>query len=185
MLDLFAGLGGASQAFRAAGWRVTSVDIDPQFEPHICVDVRRWRCIAIPPYDFAWASPPCDEFARESMPWCRTGKAPSMELVEAARRIIRESGARFWCIENVRGAVPYLGSPTETCGPFFLWHNMPFRVAHYVAPFKERLSSSAAAERAKIPAALSLAVLCCVEMSMQQGVLPIDSPSRPPWRPAE
>lgn len=171
MLDLFCGLGGASAAFRAVGWRVTGVDVDPRFAPDICADLTVWSWASVWPVDFAWASPPCDEFARESMPWCRTGKAPSMALVDAARRIIRESGARFWCIENVRGAVPHLGSPTETCGPFFLWHNLPFRVAHYVAPFKERLSSSAKAERAKVPAPLSLAILRCVEASMRQGAL--------------
>jgi hypothetical protein len=171
MLDLFCGTGGASAAFRAAGWDATRVDVDPQFAPDVCADLTTWRCATPPPVDFVWASPPCDEFSRESMPWCRTGNPPSMALVQAAKRIIRESGARYWCIENVRGAVPYLGSPSETCGPFFLWHNLPFLVGCYVPPFKESLSSTAHIARAAVPMALSAAVLRAVEASLRQGDL--------------
>ena len=38
-IDLFSGLGGASQAFEAAGWEVVTVDINPEFNPTICCNV--------------------------------------------------------------------------------------------------------------------------------------------------
>lgn len=44
MLDLFAGLGGASRAMQEAGWIVIRVDNDPQFNPDICTDRGRCQC---------------------------------------------------------------------------------------------------------------------------------------------
>ena len=56
------------------------------------------------PIDLLWASPPCEEFAREWMPWSKTGKAPSMDLVNAVYRLVEEIQPRWWIIENVKGA---------------------------------------------------------------------------------
>lgn len=161
MLDLFAGLGGASEAFRRRGWRVVTVEIDAAFGPDVVADLSAWSWTGECP-DFVWASPPCTEFARESMPWCRTGNAPSLALVEATRRVIAECAPTFWCMENVRGAVPWLGQPRQRIGPFYLWGDFP-PVACHVAPFKERLSSKQRAERAKVPYALSAAMCDAVE----------------------
>jgi hypothetical protein len=36
-----------------------------------------------------------------------------MALVEATRRVIAECDPTFWCMENVRGAVPWLGQPRQ------------------------------------------------------------------------
>lgn len=161
MLDLFAGRGGASAAMRDRGWRVVTVDLDPRFRPSIVADVRQfgWRG---PRPDLIWASPPCDEFARESMPWCRTGAQPSTALVLAAKRVIDEIDPVWWVIENVRGAIPYLGRWRERCGPFFFWGWFPFLGVDIPAR-KEHLSSSARAARAAIPYGLSLAVCRAVE----------------------
>lgn len=164
MLDLFSGTGGASAAFREAGWFVVTFDNDAVHRPHVCVDLatydfRKWR-EARP--DFVWASPPCTEFSRERMPWCRTGRAPSLDLVTAAARAVEVLAPRYWVVENVRGAVPYLdlifGRFKARCGPFFLWGSIPeFRL--YVPPFKERLSSKRKAERAAVPIEVSRKVL--------------------------
>ena len=64
MLDLFSGLGGASQAMgEDPNWEVTTVDFKEKFEPDICADV-----LDLGPrdfkedYDLIWASPPCTYF---------------------------------------------------------------------------------------------------------------------------
>ncbi len=156
MLDLFAGLGGASSAFSSRGWDVVTVDNDPRFNCTHTADLSAWS-YAGPPVDLVWASPVCTEFSRESMPWCRTGKVPSLDLVNAARRIIDEVQPAWWVIENVRGATKYLnpilGEP-RSYGPFFLWGRFPaFRCR--VKFFKERLSSTQRAKRACVPRKLS------------------------------
>lgn len=159
MLDLFSGLGGASSAFRERGWDVVTVDNDPAFNCTYTADLAHWTYTG-PPVDLVWASPPCTEFSRESMPWCRTGVAPSLDLVNAARRIISEVRPTWWVLENVRGARPYLepllGTP-RIYGPFFLWGTFPdFRCR--VRYFKERLSGTQRAERACVPRKLSAAL---------------------------
>lgn len=69
-LDLCSGLGGASQPALDRGWRVIRVDIDPRFKPDIVADV---RALPLRPFhvDVLWASPPCQEFARATLPWLK------------------------------------------------------------------------------------------------------------------
>ena len=167
MLDLFAGLGGASRAFRERGWEVVTVDNDPRFGCTETADLSSWSWPGRRP-TLVWASPPCTEFSRESMPWCRTGNTPSMALVLAAVRIVRECQPDWWVLENVLGSAKYiaplLGEPT-VCGPFFLWGQFPpFRCR--VRGFKEKLSSARRAERAQVPRALSAALLGAVENNL-------------------
>lgn len=163
MLDLCAGLGGASQAMKEREWSVITLDNDPRFECDITADLLAWHWHGPTP-DLLWISPPCTEFARESMPWCRTGTTPDLSLVEAARRLVAEIQPRFWVLENVRGAMPYLGKPREIHGPFYLWGSFPplgrprLNMRH-----KESYSSKQRAERAMIPRALSEAVAVAVE----------------------
>lgn len=163
MLDLCAGLGGASQAMRDRGWDVVTLDNDPRFGCDITADLSTWHYHGPRP-DLVWISPPCTEFARESMPWCRTGALPDMTLIAAARRIVVEIGPRYWILENVRGAVPYLGPAREIHGPFFLWGYFPSlgRPLLRMRP-KESYSSDQRAERAMIPRALSEAVAAAIE----------------------
>lgn len=174
MLDIGAGLGGASQAMKGRGWKVVTLDINPDFKPDIVADMRSWSWNG-PRFDLVWVSAPCDEFAREFMPWSRTGKEPSTELVKAGKRIIDECNPRYWVIENVKGSVkwlePILGKPAYVCNPYYLWGNFP-DISHVrVTGHKERLSSTAAAERAKIPYALSLALAKAIEY--QPGLLEV------------
>lgn len=162
---MFSGLEGASAAMRDRGWEVITVDSDPTFDPTIVSDVRD-VLLPINTLDLLWASPPCDEFARESMPWSRTGRVPSIDLVTATVELIEFCRPRYWAIENVRGSLrwlrPYLGEPTAHAGPIYLWTNFPVTLPR-VSGYKERLSGSAKAERARIPYAVSLAVARTVE----------------------
>jgi len=165
MLDLFTGLGGAHKGFLDNGWLVTSVDIDQTMRPDIVADLSRWSWDG-PHVDFIWASPPCTEFSRESMPWCRTGNMPDLTLVNAARRIISECRPDYWIVENVRGAVPYLGKPRTIVGPFYLWGMFP-DLGHINTKAwrkKESYGSKQRAERAMIPYELSKAVADAVSI---------------------
>lgn len=165
MLDLCCGLKGASQAMRDRGWQVVTLDIDPQFNPDIVADLREWSWHGDCP-DLIWISPPCTEFARESMPWCKTGNQPDLSIVNAAQRLVQEIGG-LWVIENVRGAQPYLGPAQQIHGPFYLWTNLP-PIGKPIRSFrkKESYSGSAKAERAKIPYCLSLAIALTIEQQL-------------------
>jgi hypothetical protein len=168
MIDLFSGLGGASQAMRDRHWQVVRVDLDPGFCPDVIVDIREFHWDGAQP-DLIWASPPCTEFAREVMPWTRTGRAPDLSLIEATIKVVMETKPRFWILENVRGATrwldPILGKPRAIIGPYFLWGFFPplpgVNLRERIK--KESLPSSATAERAKIPYELSLAVAVACE----------------------
>jgi hypothetical protein len=174
MIDVCSGLGGASEAFLKAGWDVIRVDINPDFHPDIVADVLTWRYTGKRP-DFVWCSPPCTEFARESMPWCAIGKVPDVSLMLACREIIRLADPIYWVIENVKGAVPYfssyLGCPRYVCNPFYLWGWFP-DISHVrVVGGKEKVtvgSKNRAAVRAKIPLGLSEGLRVSVE---GQGLL--------------
>jgi site-specific DNA-cytosine methylase len=170
MLDLCSGLGGASAAMRARGWDVVTVDINPAFHPDVVADLREWSWSGPRP-DLVWASPPCDEFAREFMPWCRTGRAPDLSLVLECKRIIDECRPRYWVIENVKGAstwlLPVLGKWRARHGAFFLWGYFPDLgvVDMRGHPGKAGLSSERKAERALIPVRLSESVARAVEIN--------------------
>lgn len=177
MLDLFAGLGGASQAMTARGWEVVTVDNDPRFSCTITADLAGWSWGGRRP-DLVWASPPCQEFSRTSMPWLRSKNPdpPSLALMIAAKRIIDECRPQWWVIENVRGASrwfrPILGPVVRQCGPFFLWGRFPSSFGYrHRAKKKESYSSTQRAERAKIPAALALALARACESTLFAGHL--------------
>lgn len=162
MWDFFSGLGGASEAFRRTGWHVVTVDNDPMFKPTVLRDVRELNVNDVTPPDFAWFSPPCVEFAlRRFDPTI----VPSLELVEASVRIIKQWEAKnhrfYWALENVRHSVPFisriLGPHRLAVGSFFLWGNFPM----FLPPQVENKGSPQgphwlrSATRAKIPLALS------------------------------
>jgi hypothetical protein len=171
MLDLFAGQGGASAAMRARDWTVVRVDLDQRFELDLVANIERltWRRSV----DFLWASPPCTEFSRESMPWCRTGRPPSLDLVRAALRIIEESRPRFWAIENVRGAVkwlrPLLGEPVMSTGPVYLWGNLPSLLLPRLLPWKTKTSGKRPDLRSQLPYELSHAFAVGIERELGWG----------------
>ena len=170
ILDIFAGLGGASAAFMDRGWDVVTVDNDPRFDCTHTADLSTWSASGLFP-DLIWASPPCTEFSRESMPWCRTGQQPSTDLVMSAVRIIAECKPRWWVIENVRGARkwlhPILGDRVLTFGPFFLWGCFPqLNLPRYTGKSKEKWGSVQKAERARIPYELSNALAFACESTI-------------------
>ena len=147
MLDLYSGLGGASEAFLRSGrWDVIRVENNPRLESVPCtdmMDVREledWRWDV--DIDFVWASPPCREFSqgynapgptakREGRPFL-----PDLSLVASAFKIIQKVKPMYWCIENVVGAIEplktLLGDPHQVVGPFVLWGNFPLLAASHI-----------------------------------------------------
>ena len=173
MLDLCCGLGGASRAMQERGWDVIRVDINPEFSPDIVADITTFHYIGPKP-DLVWASPPCTEFSKWSMPasWkCNAGgkKEPDLTLMLAAKRIIEEINPRWWVVENVKGAVPFLtehfGPVQKVSGSRFLWGEFP-PVDCDPGYGKWRLppSPDRAAKRSEIPRQLSLALCQAVEL---------------------
>ena len=187
MLDLFCGLGGASAAMRARGWNVIGVDNRPELEPDVLADIAAWRWPG-GPVDLLWASPPCVEFARvDKRCWYPDAPEPSGALLATALRLVMEIRPRFWLVENVRGAKPYLesvlGAPAVSCPPMYLWgrpprgfvQRLPGALPHKdhqsrrsADPRAQRLSSDDRRRqlRAVIPFAISAALAECCEAEL-------------------
>ena len=157
-LDLFSGTGAATAAFRrAAGWSVFALDLDQARRPDVVADVRRLPFAG--GIDFLWASPPCTEFS-DANPENRTAIAgrPSLECVAATLAAVRDLRPRFWILENVRGAIPFLGIPVQKIGPWCLWgYFPPIQVSVGLVNWRKSRFRSAA-DRGRIPDALSEAV---------------------------
>ena len=117
--DFFSGTGSSTQAFKNAGHRVITFELDTYFEATENVDVMTLNAKdLIAKYgqpDFIWASPPCTAFSVASMGhhWAQGGENPvpktqaakeSQELVAHTRDLIKElNPPKGWLIENPRG----------------------------------------------------------------------------------
>lgn len=160
-VDLFSGSGQATAAFRERGWKVFTLDLEGR--PDVVADVRKLPLRGR--VDFLWASPPCTEFSDANARIPAIERRPSLECVFAVFEAVKELRPRFWILENVRGAIPFLGIPTMKIGPWCLWgYFPPIEVSAELQSFRKdtkRVRSSAA--RATVPLALSLAVFEAVE----------------------
>jgi len=172
MIDLFSGLGGASEVMVERGWEVITVDVESSFNPTIVADIRDFHYNG-EPVDLIWASPPCIEFSKSSLPrtWrcnVKNPPKPSTELLEATLEVIKEVRPRWWIVENVRGAVPFfkpsLGKPTKRVGSRYLWGDFPiFWAKHTYGKWKLSPSEDRSSLRSKIPHSLSHALCLACE----------------------
>jgi hypothetical protein len=151
-LDLFSGMGGASEAFYvdSDNWTVLRIDNNPLLAgvPNTMMDniktlPKKIKSQYIPGtiqpgrIETIWASPPCREFSNAySSPKSVWGREhgldsyePDMSLLESAIEIINIVDPRYWIIENVVGSIryfrEYLGEPRQIIGPYVLWGNFP------------------------------------------------------------
>jgi C-5 cytosine-specific DNA methylase len=144
VLDLFAGGGGFSRAFTAPLFTVDTLDNSSMkglskygLAYTFGMDIRNFSC-RDKSYDIVLAGVPCNQYAAWGMrgllrkQMARAGKTvvlPDNELLMETLRVITECKARYYAIENVRSAVPFisaiLGSPKIQCGNRFFWTNFP------------------------------------------------------------
>lgn len=126
-LDLCSGLGGVSKIAKLRAWNVITVDIDPKFNCDITRDIRDLKINK--KFNIVWASPPCIEFSKLSMPWHPHYKLPDTSIVKGCIRIIEETEPEFWIIENVRGSQKYITKILECkpkiYGSRYLWGVFP------------------------------------------------------------
>ena len=145
MLDLYAGLGGASDPFLMnPKWEITRIDNNPLLKDvpnmtmldllsstQIPVGTEYLNC------DLIWASPPCDDFSlgfHAPAPTAqREGRIfePDLKPLLRAIQIISFLKPKWWVIENVAGASKIFSEvlgverPTQIIRPYFLWGKFP------------------------------------------------------------
>jgi len=180
VLDLFSGLGGFSQAFLDRGHEVVKIDIERSFKPNIQADVRFLPIKPTARFDVILASPPCDEFSKDSMPWHEADINKGMELVYVTKEIIDTLKPKFWVIENVRGAVKYFkplfGDYRQRCGSRYLWGNFPkFKCKHELCYGKWKLppTKDRKALRSKIPYVISYNLCKAIEYACKSSLAAI------------
>ena len=188
MLDLYAGLGGASEAFVRAGWLVDRLEnneliTDPLSKFYVDgithQDILTWdyRQLPVGYYDFIWASPPCLEFSDAiHSPRSRARNRgeeyePDLTLALKAKEIIEYFNPGFWCVENVRGArkefTRIFGPPWQIMMPFFFWGKFPFipEIKHSKHSVDKGSNNPLRANfRGKIPLGISQAFLNEIEL---------------------
>lgn len=149
-IDLFCGLGGWTDGLLAEGYDVIGFDIErhdygdgKRYPAQLVVqDVLTLHGRQFKDAALIVASPPCQEYSYMAMPWSRA-KAIAAEyrdgrrdvkkltaLFDACFRIQREaceaSGRHIpLIVENVRGAIPWVGRSRYNFGSFHLWGDVP------------------------------------------------------------
>ncbi len=140
-IDLYCGLGGWTEGLLAEGWDVIGFDIEQHaYGEHrypgqlVIQDVLTLHGSQFRNADLIVGSSPCQEFSYRAMPWKRAkALGPpllGMELFNAQFRIQREACEAAGrhvplIVENVRGAIPWVGRSRWNAGSFHLWGDVP------------------------------------------------------------
>ena len=154
LVDLGAGLGGASEAFiECDKWEVLRFDIAEEVQ-----DVENMQLVDYVENTstiisiirhvmnrdnieelYIWASPECKEwsdgFHSKKCKMRRNGETfvPDLSQLTAIKHIVEVLKPKVWIVENVKGGLefinPILGPPATFRNPIFLWGDFPlFRI---------------------------------------------------------
>ena len=192
ILDLFSGLGGASEAFvKHPSWRVVRIENNPELahvEHTRLLDVTNWIDWLPPLIDemgraptIIWASPECKWFSlgfhspRSTAQRNGDDYHPDMSQLQAIFDIIEyckdEYGMpRYWIVENVNGSegyfIPYVGKVKQRINSVLMYGHFPN--LHMPKGFKYTKKDSWSTDpmryniRSKIPIEISTALLDAV-----------------------
>lgn len=148
-IDLFCGLGGWTEGLLAEGYNVVGFDIErhvygeAKYPAQLVIqDVLTIHGSQFKNAALIVASPPCQEYSYMAMPWSRAKNIAAeyrsgvrdtkklTALFDACFRIQREASAAAghhipMVVENVRGAIPWVGRSRWNFGSFHLWGDVP------------------------------------------------------------
>jgi hypothetical protein len=148
-IDLFCGLGGWTEGLLAEGYEVVGFDIEQhayggeRYPAQLIVqDVLTLHGSQFRTAALIVASPPCQKYSYMAMPWKRAKDLAKWYRAEPARiddlnalfnacfRIQREASEAAgrhvpMIVENVRGAIPWVGYSRWNFGSFHLWGDVP------------------------------------------------------------
>lgn len=150
-IDLFCGLGGWSESLLDVGYDVIGFDIEQhaygeqRYPAQLVIqDVLTLHGSQFKDAALIVASPPCQEYSYMAMPWkLAKAKAAAIRadttgrelerlnrLFNACFRIQREASIAAgrhvpMVVENVRGAIPWVGRSRWNFGSFHLWGDVP------------------------------------------------------------
>lgn len=179
ILDVCAGTGSATQAFKDRGHDVDTLDIVGE-HTYVC-DVREWH--PTKQYDFIWMSPPCTEFSLAKRIHCRD-RHPDLSIVKACLRIVSEAVPEHWIMENPKGCLRhFIGAPVitvrysdyggRTVKPTDLWGVFPWFFSEgfniHPTPWDTAFPCHTDKGRMKVPYGLSLAI--CKALEREHSVL--------------
>ena len=146
VLDLFCGLGGFSASFKDSDrWELTTVDIEPAFDPDIVDDVFNLRPSDFDTdFDVVLASPPCTRFTKvaSSAGHIVNGEPATKEAADATALVYHTIGLirglvpDYWFMENPlaflrnvigepNGFVTYCQYGKDYMKPTDLWGDHP------------------------------------------------------------
>jgi len=114
ILELFSGTASFSKVAMGGGHQVFTVDIEPQFNPSLCIDIMQLTPEMILEQfgqpDIIWASPPCTTFSVASLRhYWENGKPKNYKALQGIAvakktlEIIKALNPKFFIIENPRG----------------------------------------------------------------------------------
>jgi len=116
-IDLCAGLGGFSQAFRddPENWEVITVELNKKQRPTICADVRYLPLKENLQPDLLLMSPPCQRWSIANPNWPLKGIKIACEIVGACLESVATLKPKRWIMENPRGRLRWIiGNPKHT-----------------------------------------------------------------------
>lgn len=161
-IDIYCGLGGWAEGFLAEGWDVIGFDIeqhvygDARYPGMLCVqDAMTLHGSQFKHADALVMSPPCQEYSYMAMPWSLAkAKAAAIRADETGEKL-RQLTALFdncfriqreaceaagrhipMVVENVRGAIPWVGRARWNYGSYYLWGDVPALMPPMIAAQK-------------------------------------------------